>query len=875
MVERTSQPFDLNVQRESAQTVNLGAGRYEPAQVQGASATEQALEGLLGIGSQVAKQAVDQSAQEAYLEGQRARMAGESAEAVESDIFSKPFVNGGYNTEDYRIAQAEMARDMKLFIANEGRTMTAQDFAKVVRERAGQYTSKFGSLPQQGQLQALTAQQKLEESLFAEQAGAYQQFVIQQGSQRFQAQGNQIITDLVEGGPASTQNAERAALFYTDLLTTDKLPAAVRTTMAKDYLNALVNADQRSVVESLRDGGMLDVLSFKERQQLDSAMRDSAVRTEAKDSLGVILGNAQIESKVKTGQISSEELQQYIATEIGARRMSYDQGKALALQWSQGLANKDDMLRIVQAVGNGDLGSLAGLGESADSALTKIDQQQALAGRTLPERITFGVQQGAKLGTIPKVYGESIGQAVRHVQLLKEGQPLNEELVSSLNAAVSSLAIAEQSNPGARGVLLQALPEDTRMAMSYALQQQQVGVAPADALKEFAANREAFSQLNDIQKSLRGKDMQKLINEQIDGASSSGFWGRVGNFLTGNSNLSSNPAVQRQYSAAIQEEANFMSMNKDLFGATPESYVEMAAANVKNRTIEVGIPSTLGIGGEARRPLVLPRGVTPEQIFGTSDKLAVGRKLAELYPAPDTGLLGEGFETGFSFNSTLGYLERVTFDKNGMRVGVEKIDATAVGKAVRADQEAILEEARAGHFGGALNVSRVDGGSASTVNMVVDGANTQGLPIRNVYGLRRDLASQEGLSLTVYKDRNGLAVGMGHNVTGTNLKEGDTISLRQAETWFREDTDNALASARRLGQELGVADPRAVAGLAGAAFQLGAAGLREHTRTADAIRNRDFETFKAEVRSSDWAKQTPTRVEWFIKQMAPHFQELM
>lgn len=875
MVERTSQPFDLNVQRESAQTVNLGAGRYEPAQVQGASATEQALEGLLGIGSQVAKQAVDQSAQEAYLEGQRARMAGESAEAVESDIFSKPFVNGGYNTEDYRIAQAEMARDMKLFIASEGRTMTAQDFSKVVRERAGQYTSKFGALPQQGQLQALTAQQKLEESLFAEQAGAYQQFVIQQGSQRFQAQGNQIITDLVEGGPAATQNAERAALFYTDLLTTDKLPAAVRTTMAKDYLNALVNADQRSVVESLRDSGMLDVLSFKERQQLDSALRDSAVRTEAKDSLGVILGNAQIESKVKTGQISSEELQQYIATEIGARRMSYDQGKALAMQWSQGLANKDDMLRIVQAVGNGDLGSLAGLGESADSALTKIDQQQALAGRTLPERITFGVQQGAKLGTIPKVYGESIGQAVRHVQLLKEGQPLNEELVSSLNAAVSSLAIAEQSNPGARGVLLQALPEDTRMAMSYALQQQQVGVAPADALKEFSANREAFSQLNDIQKSLRGKDMQKLINEQIDGASSSGFWGRIGNFLTGNSNLSTNPAVQRQYSAAIQEEANFMSMNKDLFGATPESYVEMAAANVKNRTIEVGTPNTLTRLGQERRPLILPRGVTPQQLFGTADTVAVGRKLATQYPV-DPALVREGFEPGYRYNPTLGYLEQVTYDKNGMIVGrPTRIQVESVGAAIRADQEAILEEARAGHFGGALNVRRVDGGSESAVNMVIDGANTQGLPIRNVYGLRRDLASQEGLSLTVYKDRNGLAVGMGHNVTGTSLKEGDQITLRQAETWFREDTDNALASARRLGQELGVADPRAVAGLAGAAFQLGAAGLREHTRTADAIRNKDFETFKAEVRSSDWAKQTPTRVEWFIKQMAPHFQELM
>lgn len=867
MVERTSQPFELDVQRETSQGVNLGAGRYEPAQVQGASATEQALRGLLSIGSQVANQAVEQSAQEAYLEGQRARMAGESADAVESDVFSAPFVNGGYNTEDYRISQSEMARDLKQFIAAEGRTMTSQDFAKIVRERASKFTGKFASLPTQGQLQALTAQQKLEESLFAEQAGAYQAFVIEQGSKRFQAQGNQIITDLVEGGPAATQNAERAALFYTDLLTTNKLPASVRTTMAKDYLSALANADQRDVIEALRDSGALNVLSFKERQALDSQLRDSAVRTEAKDSLGAVLENAQIESKVAKGEISYEDLKSYIATEVNNKRMSYDQAKALAMQHVKGLANKDQMLQIVQAVGNGDLGSLAALGESADSALTKIDQQQALAGRSVQERMTFGIKQGAKLGTIPKVYGESIGQAVRHVQLLKEGQPLNEELVSGLNAAVSALVVAEQSNPGARGVLLQSMPEDTRMAMSYALQQQQFGVGPADSLKEYAANREAFQGLSDLQKSLRGKDMQKLINDQIDGASSSGFWGRIGNFLTGNSNLSDNPAAQRQWAAAIQEEANYMSMNKDMFGATPESYVETAATNVKNRTIEVGLPSTLGFGGEARRPLILPRGVTPEQIFGTSDKVAIGRKLAEMAPAPAQGMLGSDFETGYSFNSTLGYLERVTYDKNGMRVGVERVDASGVGKAVRADQEAILEDARAGYFGAPVQVN----GESFTV----DGANTQGAPIRNVYRLRKDLVELEGFNLTVYKDRNGLAVGIGHNVTGTGLKEGDTVTKAQAEAWFREDTDNALAAARQYAVQLGVQNPRAVAGLAGAAFQLGAKGLQEHARTADAIRARDFEAFKSEVRSSDWAKQTPKRVEWFIEQMAPHFQELM
>lgn len=866
MVDRASQPFALDVQREQIQGLNLGAGRYEAAQTN-TSSTEQALAGLLNLGNQLAGRAIDQSTQEAYLEGQRARMAGQSAASVEADVFSRPFVNGGYNTEDYRIAQANMARDVQTFIQAQGRSMTPEDFAKVVQEHATKITPGFDALPVQGKLQALTAQQKLEESLFAAQAGAYQKFSIEQGAKRFMAQGNQITTDLVKGGPAYQSNMERAALFYTDLLTTDKLPQATRTTMAKEYLLSLANADQRGVIESLRDGGMLDSLSFKERLELDSALRSSATRTEAKDSLGVVMDNAAIEGKVAAGTISYEDLKQHITTETQAGRMSYDQGKTLAMQYTKGLANKDDLLTIVRAVGNGDLSALAAVGENAETALTKIDQQHALAGRTVSERMVYGIQQGTKLGTIPKVYGETIGQAVRNVQLAVGNDPLNAQLVETLNGSISALTVAEQSNPGARGVLLQAMPDDTRLAMSYAMQQQEFGVSPVDALKEYAANREAFEGLNDMQKALKGKEMRGLIDSAVNSASSSGFWGRIGNFVSGNSNLDTNSGIKQQWSAAIQEEANYLANNKDMFGMTPESYMEAAATNVKNRTIEVGERGFVGTGVK-RRPLILPRGVNPQDVFaGVTDKQALGRKLSELAPPPADGTFGSDFTTGYSFNSTMGRLERVTFDERGARVNVEQVDAGAVGRAVRAEQEAIVEGARAAYFGAP---TEVDG-----IPFQLDGANTQGLPNRGVYRLRKELAGMEGLKLTVYKDRNGLAAGMGHNVTGTGLKEGDDISLVQAEQWFREDTDNALASATRFAKSAGVSNSRSVAGLAGAAFQLGEAGLREHTRTMDAIRNRDFETFKKEVRSSAWAGQTPKRTEWFIEQMAPHFQELM
>ena len=41
----------------------------------------------------------------------------------------------------------------------------------------------------------------------------------------------------------------------------------------------------------------------------------------------------------------------------------------------------------------------------------------------------------------------------------------------------------------------------------------------------------------------------------------------------------------------------------------------------------------------------------------------------------------------------------------------------------------------------------------------------------------------------MYKDRNGLAVGVGRNVTG-RLKEGDKITREQAQQWFAEDVSS-------------------------------------------------------------------------------------
>lgn len=870
MVERNAAEFDLRTAgMQQQQGLQLGAARPQQSDYKGPSAGAQALDGLLQLGQQYASRGIQQEAQEKYLEGSRARMAGQSQSAVDSDIFSAPFVNGGYQDEDYRIEQANMARDMQQLIATKGQSMSPEEFGKVVQQRAGEFTGKYSKLTGNGQLQAMTSQESMERSLFSKHATAYTQWSINEGAKRYLVQGNQIITDLAgsKNDPVAYQaNTERAALLYSDLFSSDKLPQGMREKVAGQYLSALVGADQRQVVEQLRDSGMLNTMSFEDRKALDSQIRESTTRTKALDSLGVIQDNSAFESRVGRGEVSGDELTSYVTREIESGRMSYAQAKTLRLTALKGMANQDDQLALMTAVGNRDLNQMAALGYTGAEAIEAMDKQLAKNGVSLDQRITAGMSAGLSIGQLPKSFGDTIGQSVRSIAAAADGTEIPAALVSNMNNVVSTLTIAEQKNPGARAVLLAAMPEDTKATMAYVLAQQEHGVAPAQSIKEFAVNRDAFAKLDALDQGLKTQAFKKELMDRVDNEVYSGVTGRLGNFITGNSNRSSNPYQASVMAGALTDELANITSDRNNMGLNTNSALDLAVANVQARTITVGEAGFLGTG-ETRRQLIMPRGVDVEAVFGSKDKQMIGKFLSQDYPPA-----ADGFESNFSFNKATGRLENIQLNDKGQVVQRTAIDPTAIGKRVTEAQTAVLDEAQAAHFGTAVPMKE-PGTSFGDVAFKIDGGNSYGIPVRAALGLRKELTGFEGLNLTVYKDRNGLAVGVGHNVTG-QMKAGDKITQEQAEKWFREDTDLAMQQGSQLARELGVTDGSAISGLSGAVFQLGDNGLRKHSKTAEAIRSKDFNAFRSEVESSDWAKQTPDRAQWFIKRMAPHFSGL-
>lgn len=136
---------------------------------------------------------------------------------------------------------------------------------------------------------------------------------------------------------------------------------------------------------------------------------------------------------------------------------------------------------------------------------------------------------------------------------------------------------------------------------------------------------------------------------------------------------------------------------------------------------------------------------------------------------------------------------------------------------------------------------------------------------------RKHAISREGLKAVVYKDSLGKpTAGIGHLLTKTDvalskLKVGDKVSKEQIEKWFVLDTAFAREAAQKQAKEIGIEEDWFIVALISVNFQLGAGWIKKFKTTYPAIVNHEFEKAIKNLRKSKWYRQTPVRVNDFIK----------
>lgn len=849
--------------RASAQQANLQtSGLYD------------ALQGVLQIGKVAAEKSFDNAVQEEYIEGMRQRSLGTALEDIESNVFTAPFIRGGYEAQDFRIQQAEMANELNQLIQGNGRTLPPEEFAKLLSERTGPLLEGLrDSMSTRDRASAIASQAQLEQSILRSQASEHAKYAIEQAGKRVVTQGNQINAELTSASNAGdeeayTEASARMVLYFDDILNGDSIPEPMRADVARDYLLSVLSNDNVGIVEELRDAGALDNMSAADRVKIDTAIREANSRTLASRSIAAAEFSGQMFAKLAAGELTNPvEVRAWLQAEVDARRMTVNEMESVWKQFYKTLSDTDTVSNVFSALDAGDIGAIHAEGYTTEEALLLRDQALAQRGMGLSDRIISGLQRGLPLGTVPRQFGQQIGAAIA---ASVSSDQLNPDQVSLLTNMMAVVKQVETRRPGSAAQLVQSIPEQQRSLFQYALDAADLGIDPATAMRTAAGNAEEFASMEEFRRRQHTVEFQKLMTERVQELYGNTFWRNMAGRLTTGETSSQDVWNQAQLSMHVQSELNHLTKDPNNIGmfyrGNEESLLKVAAANVQGRTMVIGSGGRFGDAADTpRTALVLPRGVSVQSVFGTSDSESIGQELANLYPPA-----ADGYTSAFKYDRVLG-LVNLQIDEDGRVVNGggrgTPVDAMAVGASVQRQTDELVRAKQAGNFGEVLTV---DAGEDTPVRMVIDGVNTAGVDRTMVQQWRKSLLEAEGLRLQAYADREGVAVGVGKNVTG-EMEVGERITVAVAEELFRESSDEALNAGVRIGRRLGVTNPHAQLALAGAAFQLGEAGLGQFRDTAAAIQARDWPAFEAAVRDSAWYEQTPDRANQFITRMRPHF----
>ena len=161
------------------------------------------------------------------------------------------------------------------------------------------------------------------------------------------------------------------------------------------------------------------------------------------------------------------------------------------------------------------------------------------------------------------------------------------------------------------------------------------------------------------------------------------------------------------------------------------------------------------------------------------------------------------------------------------------------------------------------NVAQIDGTTSNIKG--VEGTNAKAST-----DIVKHIKEQEGFSAVAYEDPPGsgnYSIGYGSQTyaDGTPVKPGDTTTKEDAEIELQNDVAKATLDAKTNIDNFEDLSPELQTALVSQAYQLGAAGQAGFTKMIDAINKGDWSTAIEEAKNSEWAGQTPKRVEALVE----------
>lgn len=858
----------------------------------------EALQQLMQGAQVVAERNFQMAAQEHYLRGQRAAALGQASSDVQSDALMRTFTEGGYKEGAWQAQHAKLSADLQRYIASEGRQQDPAAFVEKLATDVQPLLADIAGLPMQAQVRALEAQTKLEQALIDKQTKEHAKYQIDQYAAANTTRGNEIAGSILAARNAGDTEAEfrhidRAVGFVQELLTDEKLPEDMRAELTGKYLKMLADSDVADVGELALQGGVLDGLSFDSRSKVTTALRESRNRTKARDNLGLYEYEATMTQRLKgAGEaVRLDELRNYVDYMVEHGGKSGEWATRQFDTWQASQNDVDTNSEVISALTAQDATRLTAAlpaGASFQKALDIYDHHLAKMGVPEPQRVSEVLARGIAVGAMPKQTGAAISRAMTLVAVSSGGAEVNPEQIATLRGVLDTVAMLEPEHPTAAATLLRSLPEDERALLSFAMTNR-ARMSPDEAILQAMSQLGAQGKMTGSQRAVASSALRKQAWDLVQDKVGSGWFSRMASVATGHQLEAATDWNYDVLTNAVMAEIGVVTNDPTFIGlqgrdGVTEAVIHNAFANVMDRAIPVGTPDR--IGGKAATMLVLPPRMELGHAFpglDGDDKVALGQHLAKMNPFE--GELPEGTTVGYRFDQDSHQLWAYELDAKGNPINpwehgregrirqITKQEREVIATELAQSREARRLEERESRIGKTI---KVNAGVDGTQQLRIDGVNSAGLRVRETAKWREELLRFEGLRLTAYSDAGGVAVGVGRNVTG-KMKPHDKITPEQAQQWFVEDTDKAMLQARRLANELGVTDDRAVLGLAGLVYQHGEQGAKDFDKTLDIVRNSHMYTFMdfvKEARNSEtWRNpKTRKRIDAFIERMKYHWR---
>lgn len=818
MVLRTSTPVEL----QSAGTPQLRApGQAATVRPDfdkfktGPSTADFIVDAVVQEGSKLAAQAWEVSKEEAYLQGVAAVAAGKTEGELETNPFTAQWETAGFRDTTGRILQAEaeakLAADMPE-LATKGQA----EFNEYMAQRRAQLTPALEGMSREQRTAAFGTMAIDEYNAQVKYGSARTAHLIdvQKKAINVSLTARREALDTSKHDPEVYRNnvAAYIASVDQDIWKNPNIPNAMKadlTIQAMQFANSSDNPAVHTAFKEAKitfpdgsEGTMMSRIPLEEQIKLDKSYRESKGRVKVHMA-------AEFETKLASWEASWSdkdagvtqtyaEVQEFL--QVGRETGLIGPGKTetVMTNYFKAVARNSPNSTLAGAYAAGDVQAIFATGKSVDDGLNSW--LKANKDKPLPEVVNNLMVMGNNHGfdnALAKA-GELMKPAIAQLGYGEDMNPANAQMV---HGTIQALEIAEASNPGAYSKFITSMPSEQQDMLLYMREAQAQGIADPLAATQFARN-----------KVIEAKDAGPLRTAQLAKANTDNV--ALVEEISERQLFSTLSKPARDWFGSSDKEklrtGRFWFENQDrvdeIMASTKQAYsVELSLLTQANPHLSSESRSTKALARVAARtvptesgPVLVPRGQTPQQFFGTkqfADPSYIGKALDGLVqPAP-----GNRIAYSMSPDNQLLYRE---FNEDGQIVGDQfKLDPKSVGRKVDSmvDQEGAVQAAEVGP-GVAMK--------GSTGAVQANGENTAGQPPRSMLQMRNTLVRLEDVKFEKYPDGTGTSFGVGVSSKGDHFEEpagpNGTYTQEQVKRSFAAASNDAANYATKQMDRLGL-----------------------------------------------------------------------